>query len=361
MNAITSEEIRVIFQGGKINPPKNFNLGPNNTLIWTRPDGSDEQTTYELTYMSATDTKTQKESAKSEVTIPTDLRETRYHVTIRATKDNNYSGTPSPLNITAAHTSETETIGSGLLTFPYGMAAAGDNLYIAAGSSKGKAKIWKILTIDNTPKPVLVRDNISETYAMAAAGNTLYFSQFDACTVMQMPIDGSVEPTPVFKTNRKLAGMAVVDDFLYVAAKDAGEVIKNPTHGPASVNTVVRDLSKPCGVAAADGILYISEDIENGRVMKAFITGGTPTPFIEKLNHPTGLAVADGILYIAESGSGKVLMIPTAGGKASPVTEGHSLPVAVAVVNGALYIAEGEASCVSKAPRLWKLSNQVTG
>ncbi|PNE39856.1 hypothetical protein [Streptomyces noursei] len=356
MNANTPKEIRVIFEGGKINPPQNFALDANNTLTWKCPDGSDEQTTYELTYISATDTKIQKASAKSDkVTIPTDLRETRYHVTIRATKDNNYSDTPSPLAITATHASKSEIIAEGL-SYPYGMAASGDNLYVAGGSSSGNAKIWKIPTNGDTTKPV--RENIAETYAMAAAGDTLYFTQYLAGAVMKMPTDGGTEPVLVIGGRKSPTGVAVVGDSLYIAEKGTGTVVREPIHGLTSVDPVVSGLSSPFGVAAADGILYISENVDHGRVMKAFITGGIPTPVIQDREKPTGLAVADGILYIAEGDSGKVLMIPTAGGTVSTVAEDLNFPTAVTVVNGTLYIAEGKGARVRKVPRLWKLSTQ---
>ncbi|PNE39865.1 hypothetical protein AOB60_01645 [Streptomyces noursei] len=243
------------------------------------------------------------------------------------------------------------------------MAVAGDNLYIAASGSAGSdAKIWKISTNDGVTKS-LFRNGLAMTDALAAAGDTLYFTQHapDGDSVMKILTNVSgAEPVTVKGVREKLASMAVVGDSLYIAESNSDLVANISTVSPTAFEPVVRGLNKPFGVAAADGILYISEGVENGRVMRAFITGGAPAPFIENLKSPRGLAVADGVLYIAEGGSGKVLMTPAVGdGKLSIVAEDLVFPTAVTVANGTLYIAEGqENGRVRKAPRLWKRSDQ---
>jgi hypothetical protein len=196
------------------------------------------------------------------------------------------------------------------LSFPYGLALNGDDLYIAEG---GANKISKIdITLSNP-------------------------STTDVVTGMSRPL-----------------GLFLDNEELYIGEYNAGRISKIDITQPSPIPaTVATGLSKPTGLLLSGDILYISDEGDD-RIYYVDISQPIPVLLLlaSGFNNPTGMVLIDSVIYVAEFGSfGVNDQITKVDLKQSPVVRETFVtnvdqPVGISLNGNFIYIAEG--SQVSK-------------
>ncbi|UUN30667.1 hypothetical protein [Streptomyces sp. FIT100] len=358
-----ASELRIFLEGEKINPPKDLHLQNGETLAWTAPDDTSELTRYQLTYMSATNPHTQAtDTDRTSISIPTSLNETAYSVSLRATKNGNYSAAANTLSIQFSRSAElitTATLQD--IGLPRILAINGDDIYLTKNvPPTGNHTSYTAVVKGSKTKGKISSEELGVTTGPLVAAvdmvqQTLYVCNCSIDTaqwIVKIPLSGSGGGTDLQLSHRldNPNSLAVDLDSLYVTGWD--EVKKIPKNGGQVTDAFVTNLSRPLGMAVDGNDLYIACS-GNGTVVKApKAGGGQATPVITNLATPTSVAVDGNDLYIACSGNGTVVKAPKAGGgQATPVITNLATPTSVAVDGNDLYIACSGIGKVVKAPK----------
>lgn len=248
-----------------------------------------------------------------------------------------------------ATSAQTVDVVSGL-SFPFGLALHGNELYI---SENGSDEISKIDLSASTPAVKTVVSGQSYPAGLLLIGNDLYFTEILSGKVKRFDITSS---NPVPETVVRIpggngaseiaGGLALYKGELYVSTLSQGRIVKfkldetNPT-----IKNVVSGLGAPLGLEIKGDNLYVSE-FDGGKISKIDLSQPTLTvkTVVSGISRPGGLNFNGNFLYIA-SGHGP-------GGKISKIDASLSTPVLenvvtnlngprLSVFNGLdLYIAE---------------------
>lgn len=246
--------------------------------------------------------------------------------------------------------SQTVDVVSGL-SFPYGLAIHGNELYISENNSNEISKIDI-----NDPNPVVTAVlNVSTPGGLLINGNDLYHTNLNNGIIYKVDLTQSpLSPQTVVDLNTNAAGLAIINDELYISTESGGGIVKLDLNQPnPTATTIVSGMSIPFGLVTDGNNLFVSE-FGAGRISKIDLSQPTPVPttVITGLLNPGGLTLNGNFLYIADGGS--------FGGRISRIDVTQSTPTLELIVDGLnnprlvafdgidMYIAEAGAGKISK-------------
>ncbi|QCX82329.1 hypothetical protein C9F11_43755 (plasmid) [Streptomyces sp. YIM 121038] len=253
-------DIRIILEGGKVNAPTNLRLDEERqSMSWTAPEGVDDQTSYELDYTSGARRQTQLVHPKTtQASIP-NLPTGSYCVTLRATKNGNYSATPAPVTITRGLQSSVRLTPISTDGGPdaFGeLAVYGNDLfctsridnYVYRGRVNGNSTIQlSRVSTENGPQVFS---------GLALRGNTLYCTNSKVDSSLYVGTVSNNEtirftPIPTAGDPKYFAGVAVTmrDATLYFinGATEENAVYTGGVDGTNTIRLVKTPISKPAG------------------------------------------------------------------------------------------------------------------
>ncbi|MFC5804536.1 NHL repeat-containing protein [Streptomyces formicae] len=372
----TGGDIRIILESGKVSPPTNLAVGADRkTLSWTAPSSSaaDENIAYQLTYTSATDFhKHDTNSPDTTALIPPALREARYNVAIRTTKNGNFSDTSTILPII------------GGLPNSVGSVSGGSNLTNVTVNDK-----WLYITDNNNNRVVRIEKDaktnitanadynvatgLNNPWGATVDGKWLYIADTYTNRVVKVEKDAKTNITAstayeVTTGLNKPRSIVVDDTWLYITDYENGRVVridkdaKNISVTGSDYN-VATGLKNPWGLAVDGKWLYITSDYNRVvRVEKDAKTNITGSDYnvATGLKNPSGLAVDGKWLYIAETSNNRVVRVEK-DGKNISVTASDvfstdlSYPGGVVVDSTWLYISSP--SELKRFPLGWAKAN----
>ncbi|MFC5802907.1 DUF5050 domain-containing protein [Streptomyces formicae] len=294
----TGGDIRIILESGKVSPPTGLTVDTDGqNLSWTAPTDADVNTAYQLTYMSATDFQKQDTGSSSPTALIPNLREDRYNVTIRTTKNGNFSDTSAPLLITRADATLTSVL-TNINGFD-GLAVDDKCLYILNWHDVLRANKKTNTSASDATKIATTRSRLK---SVAVDDKWLYITDENGVArIEKNPSPQNENYTHLVKSLKSHSSIAVDDKWLYIVDYLDSKVVKVEKEGDGTVvKEVVTGLTQPARVAVDDKWLYIIEG--KGRVVKASKEGKTTatnaTEVVTGLTPPAYAVVYGGWLYI---------------------------------------------------------------
>jgi hypothetical protein len=234
--------------------------------------------------------------------------------------------------------------------------------------------------------------DVKSPYAIAVAGDTVYFTDDQNGLVMSVPTAGGTTTTIASGEGFPYA-IAVDDSNVYWTNRTAGEVraVARAGGAGAPITTLAAGINTPRGIAVAGGTLYLGS---NAGMMRMPADGSTaPVALTSRTNSADAVAVdgtsvywvdhpvtADGIYKAPLAGGDATLLasnndqysdlfsdgsnvyftditinvafkVGVDGGSRSVVACGMKNPVGVIVVGGSAYVANLEGGAIVSAPK----------
>ncbi len=212
------------------------------------------------------------------------------------------------------------TVASGL-SYPWGLAADADNLYVATMDlAPIAAKVLRVplaggppVELDRTAPLTLAAQGTAGELALA--GDTLAWTQCEAGIVEAIPIGGS---GPVRLANGLDCPRYVVTSAGSAYWTEHTRIATAPLAG-GTPRTIAATSAAPSGLAADGTSVYW---LEGDALMSAPAAGGDPVILALGLQSPSPLRLAGGHLYWLEGGS--LRAIPTTGGSVTTIAGGFA-------------------------------------
>ncbi len=236
-------------------------------------------------------------------------------------------------------------------------AAPGGKVYVGTGTS-GAAGQGSVLVIDGG-KAVPFATGLDQPSGIATFGGSLFVS--DKSQVWRIDAGGKARVLAAAR-----AFPAPPAELSGIAADELGQLYVTDSRGPAIYRvdqrgrvTLVADgkrtpaLKAPRGVVM-DGLSFLLVlDAASGELLRVKVADGTAEKLADGFGAGGGLTWdRHGRLYLADSGSGRVFVIPRPGEKPVPVPSGFQAPAGLALdpAGKSILVADAKAGTLTALP-----------
>ncbi len=186
---------------------------------------------------------------------------------------------------------------------PFRLLRSGNTLYFSEAD-----RISKINITDSNPVPVTVVDGLFRPQGMALDGNSMYIAEFDGGRIVKIDV---TDPDPIPQlvlSGLNSPNVLLLDgNMLYVTDINEDSIYRLDISDPFPVKITLVNDNNPIGLALSGTDLYYSKSGQ-GTIMKADLTQNPPTTVqvASGFGQPNAMRIAANELYVAEPSSGRV-------------------------------------------------------
>ncbi len=232
-------------------------------------------------------------------------------------------------------------------TLPVGVAADGDDVYIADRSGQQLIKG----SADSMQPTGEAASMPGEPEDVAVVGDSVFATVPDANQVIRLNRDLGEQTEIDLPVDSAPSGMTAANGAIWVAGLGSGDIYKIDPES-SELEEIKLGAQAPFGIAVTDEGLWVTAR-EGDAVIRANTDGSEPES-IDVGDNPKGVAVAGGAVYVANTDSGSVTVLKESGEVIDTVEVG-GLPRAVDVFGDHVWVSNGdvEANASAETPDGW--------